>query len=362
MILQKIRYFHPPYTTFEYSPLHGSRNADDWQTNFDATLVAAKTECKLPLSKDIWVHRGFGHVVKSFIHNLENDLVEIIQKVSEGKENLDKEKLRILFTGHSHGAAVATLAAVCFADSQGQALFGIDYKNASGNQIQSYVFAMPRFVAQKDVSKVHEIFGRHNIIQQNVKGDPAPAILSSQLSDVTCLVQKALAHLSKVDLDRILGIGLSKMADSRFCVFKKKAAITLLHVIAHEFEKTQYESSTLVSLSFLVGLADPSLGRFIRGGISAEVLLAEQFRQRDSILKKVLNKKVEGSDQAFQPVTVAKDWSLERSLGKLYTGYGDVGYLASEQLAYEPVLTELVENFLIFLLNNIHSEDVTGRK
>jgi hypothetical protein len=220
---------------------------------------------------------------------------------------------------------------------------------------------MPRFMAQKDVGKIHNIFGRHNIIQQNVAGDPVPAVLPSQLSNVVCLVQKVLEKLSKVDLERVLDMGLSKMANSTFGVVKKRASIKILNTIAHELEKAQYQSSQLTSLSFLVGLADPSLGRFIRGGIGVEELLAQQFQKRESLFRKVVNKKMGGHDQVFTPLTVAQDWSLERSLDKLYTGYGDVGYLASERLVHEPILQELVENFLIFLLNNLHLEDIRSK-
>ena len=95
--------------------------------------------------------------------------------------------------------------------------------------------------------------------------------------------------------------------------------------------------------------------------MSAGELLAEQFRQQNSMLRKVVSKKAGGDSHVFQPMAVAQDWSLERSLDKLYTGYGDIGYLASEQLAHEPVLKELVENFLIFLLDKIALEDVTSR-
>ncbi len=158
---------------------HGSRNEYDWETNFDGSKVKAPS-VNLELPEFVEIHRGFGHAVASTHANAREAILDVVKKLGTEK----RQDLKIVYSGHSQGAAVSQAAAVLAAATIGKEIFGPQFNNAESNSFQYYGLSVPRVFAGK-VTKtwVEGMFGKDNMIRQNVHGDPVPVSAVKKLSN-----------------------------------------------------------------------------------------------------------------------------------------------------------------------------------
>ncbi len=145
---------------------HGSRNDNDWKTNFDGKKIKA-SEAGLLLG-DIEVHRGFAFAAASCTASICNAVTEIMT----GGVNADG--LNFYFTGHSQGAGVAALGMADLAIRLGKALYGDDFNNTQSNLFKGLLLSAPRAVATVSLDAYHAIVGANNVVRQNVDLDPVP--------------------------------------------------------------------------------------------------------------------------------------------------------------------------------------------
>ncbi len=108
---------------------HGSKNHDDWLSNFQASGVPTH-----------WapgkVHEGFLEMA----HSGYDTFVPIIKGYFDG-QGYDPEEFEFIFTGHSLGGAAASLAACRFFSSYGKTVF--PSKVLKKNQVKLVTFSTP---------------------------------------------------------------------------------------------------------------------------------------------------------------------------------------------------------------------------
>lgn len=139
----------------------------DWQVNMDARIIDT------PLGK---MHRGYYQkVVYSMPH-----IAKIIHRIFSELSPQQKATMQIFFTGHSQGAALATIASEMIAeDLKAPGLLGPTFDNLKTNTIQLLIFSAPRVLGDEQaLQNFNNIIGKQNAIRQNVVGrlasDPVP--------------------------------------------------------------------------------------------------------------------------------------------------------------------------------------------
>jgi hypothetical protein len=318
--------------------LHGSRDQYDWLTNLDASLVD-ESDSGLKFNanlSNVKVHRGFGRAVESLSQSLEKSIKDVLAEIKEesGQEAVErfKKEGKILFTGHSQGAAVAALASIYYTDKHAKDLFGPDYDNSKQNQIQTYVFSMPRVFAQKDCQAVNNFYGKHNIIRQNVWGDLVPIIGTQSLVNFYQEMRSYIKKLDSIRIDRILEMGLKGIESAKRFVLIQGIK-TLISNVLQIGETTMSSINNSQILSFLIDLIDPSVKDLMKGNLNN--YLSYNVKNTNTALNENM-KNINKNDY------VLKD----------YEGYGDIGFLALDEHNGE-TLNHIVEQFLILSLSKI---------
>lgn len=148
---------------------HGSRDGSDWEANFDGRQVKASTT-GLTLPGDVKVHRGFANIVESCKDNVARLVKEFHDSIEESK----KKKAQIFVTGHSLGAALATLSTAELVHNLGPQLFGEGFSNTESNNFKGFYVSAPKAFGQTGVEMVSDLVGHDNMMRQNVHGDPVP--------------------------------------------------------------------------------------------------------------------------------------------------------------------------------------------
>ncbi len=148
---------------------HGSRDGSDWEANFDARQVHAGTT-GLTLPGDIKVHRGFANIVES----CKDEVARLVSAFHASIEESKQKKTQIFVTGHSLGAALATLSTAELVYNLGPQLFGEDFNNVESNNFKGFYLSAPKAFGQAGSEMAAEIVGYDNMMRQNVHGDPVP--------------------------------------------------------------------------------------------------------------------------------------------------------------------------------------------
>jgi len=150
---------------------HGSRDGADWEANFDARQVSASST-GLTLPDDLKVHRGFANIVESCKDEVAQLVADFHASIDESK----KAKTQIFVTGHSLGAALATLSLVDLVHNLGSQLFGKGFNNAESNNFKGFFLSTPKAVGKVGAEVIADVVGNDNMIRQNVHGDPVPVV------------------------------------------------------------------------------------------------------------------------------------------------------------------------------------------
>ncbi len=146
---------------------HGSQNAADWGTNYDS----------LPRSLQEFGFQSSGKVHEGFAKKFSSYQSDLVQKINNFVLTLENQAAcKILFTGHSQGAALAQLGALKVAEFfQSNGFPGEkNFENTLANRIGCYTFSAPVLLDLQGVQSFHQIIGCNNIIRQNVEADPVP--------------------------------------------------------------------------------------------------------------------------------------------------------------------------------------------
>ena len=153
--------------------IRGSQTKDDeissadWEVNFDAQMI--ETEYGR-------MHRGFYQRTFTMMDDIVAQLKYFYKDISI--EN--RKDARILVTGHSQGAALATLVSARLSETlKDDLMLGKDFDNKKSNTIIAYLLSAPRVGDQKAREWIHATVGKENMIRQNVTGgflaDPVPS-------------------------------------------------------------------------------------------------------------------------------------------------------------------------------------------
>jgi hypothetical protein len=171
--------FHPGKNIIE-AFFHGSRNWDDWKTNFDGQIVSAK-DIGVDLPAETRLHRGFALQAQSAKANVDKAILEMIAKAKGLGLNTDDTTL--IISGHSLGAAVATVYEYMAVTDLAKQIWGADYKNAERNNVKGIIFSAPRALSEESAQKFEEEVGPDNTYRQNVEHDPVPNSSLRKLSE-----------------------------------------------------------------------------------------------------------------------------------------------------------------------------------
>lgn len=166
--------------------------AYDWQVNFDFKPVKVPfriNKKKKPIT--LFLHRGFSNKAKASHPSLINIIVRLFKKYGPQK---------VIFTGHSQGAALAPLASFFVTvELMKSGMLGAKFNNAKSNLIQSWVFSAPRWIMDKKTLKIiHKVMGRHNMVRQNVVGigsDIVPNLSPNQISNSLIKLVPGIGHI-----------------------------------------------------------------------------------------------------------------------------------------------------------------------
>lgn len=326
--------------------LHGSRSGADWEVNMDGTLVPAEeTGLKFEGHPQMRVHRGYGIVV----HHLFDSLCTAVEGL---KQEIDDEKWRtteIYFTGHSQGAAVAGLTSLYFANKQGKKLFGDNFNNAKDNRIKTYVFSMPRFMAKENVERIEKEYGRYNYVRQNVHGDVVPLVGFSDFQDFEGKVGGVLPLI----LEQIWSSDNIQAAIEKLQTNPALYAELTLYLLPKLFSMIKAGATDLISKIPLLGKAVGSFPElFLPGG---SVLNSQALTW---ILRFAIGKMDPNTPQTALLKDIISGSTIRESLEKKYSGYGDIGFLAYDQVEIAPDFKQMSINFWTFFLSNISPKDL----
>jgi len=139
----------------------------DWEVNFDAQLI------DFPFGK---VHGGFYNRTKAMLPNIQRAMNRFIDDL----DNETKSKIKVVVSGHSQGAALASILMPLLAEIYtANGKFGSKFNNALSNVFQGYFISTPRvYSGDSAVNWINSVVGEHNMIRQNVTGgilaDPVP--------------------------------------------------------------------------------------------------------------------------------------------------------------------------------------------
>jgi hypothetical protein len=155
--------------------MHGSRadnflpRSYDWDANLDIECSDHKLNPLAEQSDMVKAHRGFSQTST----RLQNSLQGILKNVLEEKGPKVK---RVLFTGHSLGAAISATSCVQAIESLGH-MFGPDFDNADQNIFGHYGLSEPASIVVEDVAKLQAKFGKGNFVSYGVRTDPVMRFL-----------------------------------------------------------------------------------------------------------------------------------------------------------------------------------------
>ena len=154
---------------------HGSRNGSklpiwhdgsgDWGSNYERTAVTAASVGLEHIPGDITVHKGFAQNFQSTQSNIQAYLQELLSRIpAETRQNT-----WVIVTGHSKGAAVASIAAPAIKG------YLMSHAATQGVKVGTILFSAPR-AYYGDAARlwVHETLGQRNILRVNVYGDVVP--------------------------------------------------------------------------------------------------------------------------------------------------------------------------------------------
>ena len=139
----------------------------DWEVNFDAKLI------DFPFGQ---VHGGFYNRTKSMLPNIQRAMNRFIDDL----DNETKSKIKVVVSGHSQGAALASILLPLLAEIYtANGKFGPNFNNALSNVFQGYFISNPRvYSGDSAIEWIDRVVGKHNMIRQNVTGgilaDPVP--------------------------------------------------------------------------------------------------------------------------------------------------------------------------------------------
>ncbi|MBX9804332.1 MAG: lipase family protein [Alphaproteobacteria bacterium] len=167
---------------------HGTSTIDDgvgagWTTNINVPIINPRAiKSKTAAGDSLHALDMAGSVHKGFAHKYvttQEDLLEIITRFLAKKEvtQEERENLRIVFTGHSQGAALGNLALYDMAVNHGADLFGLGFDNHKDPRFYGYFLSAPRVGNKAYVDTLHAVVGEECIIRQNLHGDPVPVAL-----------------------------------------------------------------------------------------------------------------------------------------------------------------------------------------
>lgn len=162
------------YKTNQFSiAIRGSQTKDDeiksadWEVNFDNKMIKTSHG---------QMHRGFYQRTTAMIDDITTQLKSFYKDMSIE----DRKNARIIVTGHSQGAAIATLVSAMLSENlKNDLMLGKDFDNRKSNTIVSYLLSAPRVGDQNSREWIQSTVGKENIIRQNVTGgflaDPVPS-------------------------------------------------------------------------------------------------------------------------------------------------------------------------------------------
>lgn len=139
----------------------------DWEVNFDGEMIDTS------IGK---VHRGFYNKSMAVAPRIVEAMEEFMKELTPDQ----KKNIRVIFTGHSQGAALASFLLPLTIDIfKTKKTFGPNFDNAQQNVFMGYLISAPRVYGdEKGQDWIHTLTGKDNIIRQNVTGnlinDPVP--------------------------------------------------------------------------------------------------------------------------------------------------------------------------------------------
>ena len=135
-----------------------------WLTNFRADKDTFPCIPGVEELKGACFHKGF--LLKYLSSRL--NVLSHIDKMRNLVPEEDRENLRIIFTGHSQGAALATIAALDGVCACGKRYYGEDFDNKEMPRFFVYALSSPNPTGDsKTKVLIHEKLGRENIIRHN---------------------------------------------------------------------------------------------------------------------------------------------------------------------------------------------------
>lgn len=147
------------------SAFHGSRgdsylpHSHDWDANLD-TEIHDWDHHK--------AHRGFSMSA----HHMQDSLQGIILSAYASRQQNQNNVQRIMFTGHSYGAAVSSQACIKAIDGLGKDLFGANFNNATSNRFGHFGMSEPASVCAGSVEAVRAKYGKGAFLSMGVSQDP----------------------------------------------------------------------------------------------------------------------------------------------------------------------------------------------
>ncbi len=148
---------------------HGSRDGSDWAANFDGMKIKA-SQAGLTLPGDVEVHRGFANLVAS----CKDNVAALVREFHAGIDDDKKSAAEIYVSGHSLGAALATLSTLELSFNLGAELFGSAFDNTVTNNFKGLFLSAPRALGASGKEAFDQFVGEDNVLRQNVHGDPVP--------------------------------------------------------------------------------------------------------------------------------------------------------------------------------------------
>jgi len=142
----------------------------DWEVNLDSKMIPGEN------TNGGKFHRGFWLRTEAMINNIMDVVYDFFKQVAPK----DRSTLRIFVTGHSQGAAIATLVSAFLCEELATNDFmGPSFDNKKSNNVIAYVLSAPRIGDDEAVAWIHSIVGKENVIRQNVESngpinDPVP--------------------------------------------------------------------------------------------------------------------------------------------------------------------------------------------
>lgn len=145
---------------------HGSRNFQDWLTNFNPIPMKARD---VPLNFDGTYHEGFLFKYKSCKENLERILSSIVDTLPTNVQS----ELQFIVSGHSQGAALAHIASIDLTQDFLKRKFGPNFDNKERNKLYGWYLSYLPFGSDDTARNFCETaVGGNNILWHTILYDP----------------------------------------------------------------------------------------------------------------------------------------------------------------------------------------------